>query len=360
MIKLERSLLEGLDHESPTPAALHAALQNAIELEHSTIPLYLYALFSLRAGTNRQIAAILKSVVVEEMLHMVLVANVLNALGASPVLSTARFVPHFPGRLPGGVEEQLTLHLRAFSLDQLANFIELEEPRDPLNVHASSVDEVPTTTIGEFYNSIAAAVAAMGDAAFVGAPERQVGPDLMFGSITVSDVASALDALDTIIEQGEGTSTSPEEIDGPGGVDDYAHYYRLTQIREGRTLVRVPGDDPQYAFAGDEIPFDRDGVVELPDDPSARHYPAGSPERLVMDTFNFTYTSLLSRLDDLVNGQATMACFSDALTLMRSLEQQARAMADGTAVAGRVLGPSFEYQPVSPREDAARLSDSLT
>ncbi|HUX04487.1 MAG TPA: ferritin-like protein [Acidimicrobiales bacterium] len=361
MIKLERSLLEGLDAEHPTLEAVQAALQSAIELEHSTIPVYLYALFSLRAGTNRQIAAILKSVVVEEMLHMVLAANVLNALGASPAISTKDFIPSFPGRLPGGVEEQLTLHLRAFSLDQLQTFIDLEEPRDPLNVHAGSVDDVPTTTIGEFYTAIATAVAALGNDAFVGPSERQVGPDLMFGSISVSDVASALNALDTIIEQGEGTGTSPEEVDGPDGVDDYAHYYRLTQIREGRALVRTSGDDeaPQYAFAGDEIAFDADGIVELPEDPCAQNYPTGSPERLAMDTFNFTYTTLLTQLHDLVNGHADMTCFGTALSLMESLAHQARAMASGVAVPGRVLGPSFEYQPVDPHDDVdAQLNES--
>lgn len=361
MIKLERTLLEGLDAEHPTPEAVRTALQSAIELEHSTIPLYLYAQFSLRAGTNRQIAAILKSVVVEEMLHMVLAANVLNALGGSPAICTKEFIPVFPGRLPGGVEEQLTLHLRAFSFDQLRAFIDLEEPRDPLNVHAGSIDDVPTTTIGEFYTAIASAVAALGNDAFVGAPERQVGPDLMFGSISVGDVDSALRALDTIIEQGEGTGTSPEEVDGPDGVDDYAHYYRLTQIREGHTLVRTSGDDeaPQYAFAGDEIVFDPNGVAELPEDPSAQDYPADSPERLAMDTFNFTYTTLLTQLHDLVNGHADMTCFTTALGLMESIAHQARAMASGVAVPGRVLGPSFEYQPVDPHDEVvAPLSDS--
>ncbi len=88
MIRLERSTVAGPEGESPL-LAVHGALQSAIELEHATIPLYLYALFSLRERENREVAAILRSVVVEEMLHMVLLANVGNALGArraSPAL----------------------------------------------------------------------------------------------------------------------------------------------------------------------------------------------------------------------------------------------------------------------------------
>lgn len=34
---------------------------------------------------------------------------------------------------------------------------------------------------------------------------------------------------------------------------------------------------------------------------------------------------------------------------MASLASRVRAMANGTAVPGRALGPSFEYQPVRPR-----------
>ena len=51
-------------------AAVCNALQQAVELEHSTIPLYLYSLYSLDRNSNREISDILQSVVVEEMLHM--------------------------------------------------------------------------------------------------------------------------------------------------------------------------------------------------------------------------------------------------------------------------------------------------
>ena len=98
-----------------------------------------------------------------------------SARGARPRLFTPSFVPRYPGRLPGGVEKQLTVRLRAFSLGQLRVFIDLEEPRDPLSLRAGAVDDEPTTAIGEFY----AAIAALGDGALTDEPRRQVGPDLM-------------------------------------------------------------------------------------------------------------------------------------------------------------------------------------
>ncbi len=55
---------------APQLAAVQAALQAAIQLEHATIPPYLYALYSLDPARNGAIADIIQGVVVEEMLHM--------------------------------------------------------------------------------------------------------------------------------------------------------------------------------------------------------------------------------------------------------------------------------------------------
>ena len=44
--------------------AVKDALQQAIELEHSTIPLYLYALYSLDMKLNGDIAGIIQSVAI--------------------------------------------------------------------------------------------------------------------------------------------------------------------------------------------------------------------------------------------------------------------------------------------------------
>src|SRR5580700_11430191 len=87
MIRLQTDVTSKLNS---TAEGLRSALQNAIELEHSTIPPYLYALYSLKPGTNKEIAAIIRSVVLEEMLHMALVCNVLNAVGGSPLIDSPK------------------------------------------------------------------------------------------------------------------------------------------------------------------------------------------------------------------------------------------------------------------------------
>jgi hypothetical protein len=60
---------------------LHYYLRQALKLEHATIPPYITALYSLKPGKNLEAFHIIRAVAVEEMLHLTLVANVLNAVG---------------------------------------------------------------------------------------------------------------------------------------------------------------------------------------------------------------------------------------------------------------------------------------
>ena len=129
MIELKRDLMVAL--EAGDKDAVLTALQQAIELEHSTIPPYMYALYSIVPGRNEAIAGIIESIVIEEMLHFVLASNVLNALGGSPVLDKPDFIPSYPGPLPGSVETGLSVGLEPCSLDLVTNvFMEIEQPEE--------------------------------------------------------------------------------------------------------------------------------------------------------------------------------------------------------------------------------------
>jgi hypothetical protein len=346
MIQLKPHVVRGLD--APTgPQALWGPLQQAIELEHATIPLYLYALYSLNPSANTEIASILQSVVIEEMLHMTLASNVLNALGGTPAIGQPGFVPKYPGPLPGGVESSLIVNLAPFSMDQLQTFLDIEEPEDPLNYRAVPVTKLvaapASITIGQFYTAISDAIGLLGDGAFVKPPRNQVGPDLMPESVIVTDVATAQKAIQTIIEQGEGTSNSPKEVVGGG----YAHYYRYMQINKERLLVSAP-PPVKYAYAGAAVRFDPAGVYALPTNPTSAGYPEGSTQQFANDNFNYTYTSLLFALNSLFTGKATQDQFNIIIGLMMSLKGQAKAMMSGIPNPAVLTGPSFEYQPVNP------------
>lgn len=344
MIRLQSRMIEGL--AEPTVDSVIAALQSAVELEHSTIPIYLYALYSLDPAKNAAIVGIIQSVVIEEMLHMTLAANVLNALGGSPQIDTPCFIPTYPGPLPGGVETDLIVHLAPFTPDQLGTFLQIEEPEDPLPIKRDASAQDEGTTIGQFYQAIIAALAQLPPGSFSNPPRNQVGPDLMDGAVVVTDLTTAQQALNTIIDQGEGTSTSPEE--SPNS-DEPAHYYRFMQIYRAATLQPAPHRNPPWAFNGAPVLFDANGVYPLPTDPKASAYPPGSAQAFANDTFNYTYTNLLGALHLLFNGSNTEQQMNRAIGVMMSLKGQAKAMMAGIPNASAPnTGPSFEYQPVNP------------
>lgn len=350
VVRLSRSMLAGLEGPVITPETVCAALQRAVELEHATIPVYLYALYSLDEAKNKEIAAIIQSVVVEEMLHMTLAANVLNALGGSPAIDQPGFIPTYPGPLPGGVQSDLMVNLAPFSMTQLQTFLQIEEPETPLHFKALAAGD--TITIGQFYTAISQAVGVLRDGAFVNPPRNQVGPDLMRESIVVVDVPTAQAAIQIIIDQGEGTSTSPEEVVGK----EYAHYYRYNQIAKEHLLVPVPGGikpEDKYAYSGAAVTFDPSGVYTVPSDPSAASYDEGSAQAFANNNFNYTYTSLLFALHDLFNGTVNRDQFDRAIGLMMSLKGQAKAMMSGIPNPVLFIGPSFEYCPVNPSIYAA-------
>ena len=354
MIRLERSMITDLVANVPGRKAIQIALQNAIELEHATIPPYLYALYSLVPGKNDAIAAIIESIVIEEMLHMTLASNVLNAIGGAPVVNKPDFIPTYPGHLPGSVQRGLTVRLAPFSMKQLQTFLDIEEPEDPLVFEAESlVDD--GMTIGEFYEAISKAIGRAGEDIFVPGPHNQIGADLMPEAVTVTNVASAQQAITTIVEQGEGTKNSPEEVVGGG----YAHYYRFMEIKEGHRLVKNPGQlppDEQYSYTGDPIHFDTQGVYPIPTNPSSSSYAVGSQAAFENDTFNYTYTSLLNALHLMFNGENDQEQFNRAIGLMMSLKGQAKSIVSGLPNpdpdAGNYVGPSFQYQPTNPEIDA--------
>jgi Ferritin-like len=79
-------------------ADLRRHLQWAIEVEHTTIPPYEYAMWSV-VDPDSAAATSIKYVAREEMLHAALAANLLTAVGGSPRF-TAGSVPRYPGPMP--------------------------------------------------------------------------------------------------------------------------------------------------------------------------------------------------------------------------------------------------------------------
>lgn len=349
MIELQPELMTRLQEGGVE--GLRDSLQQAVMLEHATIPLYLYSLYSIKPESltperNLEVYTLLRSVVLEEMIHMSLACNILNAVGGSPSIDNPAFVPQFPGPLPGGIDNGLIVGLRPFSKQRVHDeFMAIEEPEDPLEfpvaADAMFAAAAAPTTIGLFYAAIRDQIQALGEEIFTGDPSLQVSGAPFFPELTpVTDVASAVAAINLIVEEGEGTSTSPLDQEG-----EMAHYYKFAEIWHGRRLVPTP-EPPGYAYAGDPIPFDPTGVWPTVSDPHAGDYPVGSAARWANDTFNYTYTALLKSLHATFNGHSDQ--FGTAIGVMESLKQQAISLFAMQIGGGQTAGPTFEYNPTNP------------
>ena len=94
--------------------SLKAALQNALRLEFFTIPPYLTSLYTLSGSSvGAQYArTIIRNVVRDEMLHINLACNILNAIGGAPDIKGA--IPSYPSPLPMALAGGLEVHLKRY------------------------------------------------------------------------------------------------------------------------------------------------------------------------------------------------------------------------------------------------------
>ncbi|MCY7296893.1 ferritin-like domain-containing protein [Alteromonas sp. a30] len=177
-----------------TPSNIGEALQQAIEIEIATIPVYLSTYYSINrtpdqsaieaklkaallaknTGTaqayteqqaeekakdlsaqimvfaNKAGASIL-SVVIEEMLHMSLSSNVKQALVGKPELVNKG--PNVWPAYLAGHEPQFPINRAKLSQDQLYTFLQIESPAK-LEGQYKNANALPYTTIGDFYDMI--------------------------------------------------------------------------------------------------------------------------------------------------------------------------------------------------------------
>lgn len=292
-------------------------LHTAMALEHATIPPYLTAYYSIRPTTNSDAAHIIRVTVVEEMLHLTLAANVLNAIGGKPDLTRPGFVPSYPAFLPDG-EDDFVVDLRPFSPEAVDTFCKIERPGEAtgarllpasdsrrLLVSSPTVEGMRFYSIGEFYAEIIEGlqkVAAVDPQLFCGDPARQVGPEYFYsggGSVfPVYDLDSALRALRFIADQGEGLDSGIHDADG-----ELAHYYRFRQLQFGRYYE--VGDDPD-APTGPPLSITWDDVYRVKVSAKLADYPAGSELAAVARKFNADYGSFLALLTKTFNGRPNL------------------------------------------------------
>ena len=346
--------------------ALIYMLCEAAELEHAICCQYLYAGFSLKQADDpsldhRQKRAVDKwrrivfEVATQEMLHLATVNNLLSAIGAAPRVGRPN-LPASGRHYPAAIQ----LALVPFSERALRHFLYLERPegislKDAEGFEAmreaeplmSPEDIVPRpqefATIGHLYRSIEEGfrhlVERHGEAwLFVGPPQAQARPETFRWSelVPVTDLASAHQAIDVVVEQGEGSRGHWRD----------AHYGMFLEVLGEFLTLRK--EDPTFEpalpvqAASARVPVDATPSVLVSDPVTAR----------VLDAFNVTYEVILYLLahyfghhsdttDVEIEAVADVAV-TLMITVLMPLGNMVTQLPIGPEHPGATAGPSFE------------------
>jgi hypothetical protein len=344
-------------HRVDTLDDLRAQAQLAVEIELTTIPVYLAALYSIqdRSSVPYQI---LRSVVVEEMLHVNQAANLLVAIGGKPKL-TGDAAPRYPTYLPSASKGGTPyVGIYRASLAVFENvFMAIEMPA-PFTAPAEGKDY---STIGQFYKALEDAldqcVKRFGpEAVFRPAGDARQRTDMYVGkfggrTIEVRDLATAHEAIQQIVQQGEGAVDPTHTLVPTETFGAYNHYGQRIDGTYG-PILGTPYELSHY------FKFKR--VVEagaFPDtfpcvsNPRARDFPNPEAQRTAV-AFNKAYGLTLHTLEMSFDrgAHADGIYFETALPLMHGVLPKLAAtlvnttvLAEGDASVGPNAAPTFEY-----------------
>jgi len=332
---------------------LRTLLQNAMGLEHATIPPYLTMLYTLNDQIDWYVMESIRSIVVEEMLHFVLAANVLNAIGGTPKVNSPSFLPRYPSYLPYNIDG-IKISLLGFSKAAVAQGMQIEHPKY-IRPEVVARQLLSDMTIGEFYTYIEgrlrSAVEQFGeDAIFCGDPALQVPPHAFYydgggGVVLVNDLPSAISALRLIKAQGEGTNQEEwtgKKSERQGGFREVAHYFRFNELKEGRLYQE--GDTVKSGPTGEPLVVNWDNSLKVPDNVKLWDYPPGE-EKDAVYAFNQRYCQLLEQLQQALTGEPEKLL--PAVVAMCSLRNDFRAITENPfpGQPGFHCVPTFEYVP---------------
>jgi hypothetical protein len=317
-------------------------LQMAIELEFSTLPPYLYALYSIKPGTNAEASSRIRFVVMEEMVHMCLACNIINALGRNPALTAPKYPGPLPGGISGGGPKALTIHLYPFSKQAMQQAMSIEEPEDgPIDIPHEMLAAAPPTfmTIGQFYNHLDNFLKTLPDSKWAAGRNQVDARQFLQGEIfPVNNYADAHNAIQRIISEGEGNKKTPLDFEG-----EVSHYYRFAEVFYDQVLTKA--DNPVgYVWKG-KLGVDWNGVYPAITDPGSHDFGNDLPAaRAAQVRCDEAYTRLVLELQRAVAGEAGR--LGNAVRAMFDLRVAAQhAMTVPLAVSTQVAGPSFIFSP---------------
>lgn len=331
-----------------THEELLIAFAEAAELEHSLICQYLFAGYSIKvdpardgisaadAAKFRQWREQILVVARQEMGHLGTVWNLTALIGGAAHASRANF-PQPSGRYyPPAIDFALT----PFNETTLSRFIEFERPEGPeLEAALMPPDPLIYKRVGDLYRQIRQAILGLPDNQLlidISAVEDQVS---WSNSVTLKTAATrqeALDAVDFIIEQGEG---SP-------GARVGSHFDRFRTLLNDLKAHRAAGGvEPARHVASNPISaVHRDtaaGTMVLDKNAIRAMASFNLLYRCLVDGLRHYYSAGTENSDQHDNLKA--ACYALMHNCIRPLADLLTQLPAGLEDAQTRTGPSFEF-----------------
>ena len=332
MIKVKRQAPQSV-------ADVQNAVQTAIDIELSTLPPYLYAKMTILPGCNSPAMQRLNGIVGQEMIHMCLVCNIMNAINGTVSINP----PTYPGSLPADIGGQLVVHLLPFSPEAMTQGMAIEEPSDPINPPSFKATAVDAgITIGEYYELLDQALAALPASAWI--PDNRQIDDAQFfpGQIfAVNNYADAHKAITQIVSEGEGTPVSPSNPGSPLTFEnELAHYYRFWEMQRNEVLAKA-ANPVGYAWMG-SLGLDWNAVYPAIADPELHDFSNDSAAaQQAQVECNLAYRALVDGLISAFRGET--GGLGIAVRAMFDLRMAAIKALSTPLANGQVSGPAFTY-----------------
>jgi hypothetical protein len=301
------------------------------------------------------------------MLHITLVANVMNAIGGTPRLSPDLVnaeeddercleIRTYPSRVPH-VNLDVCVALERFSRPAIHVFRTIEAPEEPERWKPSGRTS-PFGTIGQFYDvlldRLITVTTELGESQiFAGDPARQVTREHYYGAggnvTPVTSLADAKDVIAEVAQQGEGRrklSNQTGDSERFGQPKEVAHYFRFEQILAGRLYDR--DDDVNLHPTGPDLVVDWDAVYPMRKNPlKSGTHPTGIS--VLLEQFDQTYRKVLRCLHEGFNGEP--AKILTGVTTMQRLKQESTALMHIDIDRGETQGPPLWYVELKEREE---------
>lgn len=340
-----------------------ADLQKAIELELTTIPPYLTAYFSLHPQSNTILANNIRSVFMEEMLHICLAGNILVSLGGQVKLGINN-IPKYPLVMGFRCREfQVDLARACPETIHMFRRIELPDSLPPLEEFVELMKDINIEgySIGDFYNHIRKNLKQLHDSyqeqgkvLFNPDTSKQITETYFWGArgkpIAVTDMESADWALTEIIDQGEGGTCSifEDNLHDCELPPEPSHFYKFSEIYYQRKYK--PDDDPFKPPTGEKFNVDYDKVYPIKKNCKQADFKNNHELAELNRKFNQNFTLMLKQIEEAFAGNPK-ALYTSIMNGMHGLTPIARAMVqmkiDPANPKSETGSPSFEWvEPV--------------